>query len=128
MAALELADDFTITVLEARAATGGRIRSHRSSVAPIVIETGAEFIHGKLPLTFKLLKKADIERVVVKGKFFRKKKGEWEKQNEFIEGWDAVLGNMRSLDRDMTMAEFLDLYYNSEVHEELRRHIKSYAE
>lgn len=128
MAALELADDFTITILEARAVTGGRIRSHPSALAPLVIESGAEFIHGKLPLTFKLLKKADIDRVAVKGKFFRKKQGEWEKQNEFIEGWDGLLNNMKALDRDMTMADFLDIYYNNEVHAELRRHIISYAE
>jgi len=128
MAALELADDFTITILEARAVTGGRIRSHPSSLAPVVIESGAEFIHGKLPITFKLLKKADIDRVAVKGKFYRKRMGEWEKQKEFIEGWDGLLGNMRSPDHDMTLAEFLDIYYNNEVHAELRRHIISYAE
>jgi monoamine oxidase len=128
MAALELADDFSITILEARAVTGGRIRSHPSLLAPLVIESGAEFIHGKLPLTFKLLKKADIDRAVVKGKFFRKEKGEWNRQNEMIEGWDGLLGNMRSLEHDLTMAEFLDIYYKDEVHAELRRHIISYAE
>lgn len=128
MAALELADDFTITLLEARAVTGGRIRSHPSALALVVIESGAEFIHGKLPITFKLLKKADIDRTVVKGKFFRKEKGEWIRQNEMVEGWEGLLGNMKSLERDMTLAEFLDSYYNSEVHEELRRHIITYAE
>jgi monoamine oxidase len=128
MAALELADDFTITILEARAVTGGRIRSHPSALAPLVIESGAEFIHGKLPLTLKLLKKADIDRVAVKGKFLRKEKGEWEKQNDFIEGWDGLLNNMKSVERDMTLADFLDLYYSNEVHAELRRQIISYAE
>jgi monoamine oxidase len=47
MAALELADDFSVTLLEARKVTGGRVRSHRSSLIPLIIESGAEFIHGK---------------------------------------------------------------------------------
>src|SRR5688572_24252690 len=128
MAALELADDFSVTLLEARKVTGGRIRSHRSSLIPLIIESGAEFIHGKLPLTFKLLKRADIDRVALKGKFYRKEKGGWKIQDEMIEGWDELLKNMNSVGNDMTMAEFLDRYYGEEQYETLRRHTISYAE
>jgi monoamine oxidase len=127
-AALELAGDFSVTLLEARKVTGGRIRSHRSSLIPLIIESGAEFIHGKLPLTFKSLKNADIEKAAVKGKFYRKDKDGWKKQNEMIEGWDELLKNMNAVGNDMTMAEFLDRYYGDDQHAELRRHTISYAE
>lgn len=128
MAALELVDDCYVTILEARAVAGGRIRSHRSSLAALIIESGAEFIHGKLPLTMKLLKKAEIERVAVKGKFYRSENGKWHKQHEMIEGWDKLLKKMSAVEKDMTMREFLDIYYTNEEHAELRRHIISYAE
>ena len=32
------------------------------------VETGAEFIHGKLPLTIKILKQANIDYEAVKAK------------------------------------------------------------
>jgi monoamine oxidase len=128
MAALELADDFSVTLLEARKVTGGRVRSHRSSLIPLIIESGAEFIHGKLPLTFKVLKNADIEKAAVKGKFYRKEKDGWKKQNEMIEGWDELLKNMNSVGNDMTMAEFLDRFYGEAQYAELRRHTINFAE
>jgi monoamine oxidase len=51
MAAYQLADTFNITILEASAETGGRIRTIEG------MEAGAEFVHGDLPLTMELLKK-----------------------------------------------------------------------
>lgn len=128
MAALELADKYMVIVLEANKRVGGRIHTMKSNQSPLLVEAGAEFIHGNLPLTFELLKKAGIGYTKINGKFYRKEKGEWEEQTEMIEGWDELIKQMKNLKEDMTMEEFLSLHYPGEKHEDFRRHVTEYTE
>ncbi len=46
----------TALVLEARDRIGGRIWTQREPGLPCPIELGAEFIHGRVPATFELLR------------------------------------------------------------------------
>jgi monoamine oxidase len=71
---LSLADK-KLAVLEARNRIGGRIHSVTDHRFAQIIETGAEFIHGKLPVTLELLKKAGIKHHAIKGKMWRIEKG-----------------------------------------------------
>ena len=50
-----------VCILEARDRIGGRVHTVTEKGFSKSIEAGAEFIHGKLPLTFKLLKEAGIK-------------------------------------------------------------------
>lgn len=127
MAALELADKCMVIVLEANKRVGGRIHTVKSTESPLLVEAGAEFIHGNLPLTFDLLKKAGIDFTEVEGKFYRKEKGKWNEQTEMIEGWDELLKKMKNLKEDMTLEEFLDIHYADSAHEVLRHHTEDYA-
>ena len=64
MAAKRLAKRYRVIVLEADDRTGGRIYTTDVTGFTRPIEAGAEFVHGKLPLTMRLLKKADRKSVV----------------------------------------------------------------
>src|SRR6266536_2748268 len=70
---------YHVCMLEAAEIAGGRITTIKNSFESPV-EAGAEFIHGKLPFTFKLIKDADLSYEIVEGKMIGVKKGEW--QNE----------------------------------------------
>ena len=61
IAANKLSATFNITVLEARDRIGGRINT--LTIQDQIIEGGAEFIHGNLPVTLQLLKDAQINYV-----------------------------------------------------------------
>ncbi|MEP7141577.1 MAG: NAD(P)/FAD-dependent oxidoreductase [Ferruginibacter sp.] len=126
IAAKELSPDFEVIVLEAQTRTGGRLHSvlHQENI----IEAGAEFVHGDLPVTLGLLKEAGIAYVKIRGEMYRKKNGLLAKVEEMTEGWNGLLRKMNGLKDDITMREFLDKYYPGPANELLRSHVKSYAE
>lgn len=128
MAARELSEHFDITILEARSRLGGRIYTIPVENSSLHIEAGAEFIHGHLDLTFQLLKEAGIRYVPVGGNMYRKEKGQWSEQEEMLEGWDELFRKMKSLKSDMTMYDFLQLYFPGDEHADLRRHVTAFTE
>ena len=79
IAARELSGQYKITLLEARDTTGGRIRTIYSK-GDKAAETGAEFVHGELPLTLGLLREAGLKYHLVNGKMFRADNGKWTPQ------------------------------------------------
>ena len=127
MAARELSPHYKVTILEARAQPGGRIRTIYTEQGKH-LEAGAEFVHGRLPLTLQLLKEAGLEYHPVQGGIFHIKNGKWQQSEEMIEGWDELLEKMKQEKEDSTMLEFLNRHYSSERHHALRRHIARYAE
>jgi monoamine oxidase len=124
MAGYQLADKMDVIILEAQDRIGGRM--HTISQKGRLIEAGAEFVHGDLPVTMGLLKEAGISTTEVKGKMYRLKNGELVEQNEMIEGWDELLKQMQSLEHDMTLITFLDKYYPAPS--EIRDEVIAYAE
>lgn len=129
MAARELsARGHAVTLLEARDRAGGRIHTMHSTAFTVPLESGAEFVHGRLPLTFQLLQEAGIPYTPVEGRMIEVRKGRWRRQNQFIEGWDTLIEHLRALQQDMTVREFLDNYFNEPRHEDLRRSVQRFAE
>ncbi len=129
MAAMELSDLYEITIIEAQAELGGRVRTiHNTNTNPGLIETGAEFIHGKAPLTKSLLKKAGINFISVEGEFYRKERGVWKEQHEFIEGWDLLMKKMKKVKTDLTLKEFLEQEFAGYDYTNLRKQVRAFAE
>lgn len=126
--ARELAGKYNITILEASGRAGGRIATYNGSEFPCPVEGGAEFIHGKLKHTLKLLKEAGIEYVPVKGKMYSAEKGKWKEQHDMIEGWDKLLKKMKKAEKDSTMQDFLLQYFGEDKYTALRRHAANYTE
>jgi monoamine oxidase len=117
-----------VIILEAADRLGGRIFSNQPDGFSTPIEGGAEFIHGDLPLTFKLLKKAGIEAQKFEGNIHRKIDGKLEKMEESFEGWGELLKKMKKQKKDMPFAHFLDKNYGSEEYRELRNNAQAFAE
>ncbi|OQP47908.1 hypothetical protein A4H97_30350 [Niastella yeongjuensis] len=129
MAARKLsAAGFAVTVLEANDRIGGRIHTIQPPGFLKPIEEGAEFMHGKLPLTMELLKEARIPHQPVGGDMIRVKNGEWSIQEEFIAGWDELMDRMASLKTDMTLTDFLQQYFGDDKYELLRQSAQRFAE
>ena len=129
MCARELAQaGKTIIVLEARDRPGGRIHTITDPDFPLPVELGAEFVHGDLELTQKLLDEAKLDSYETKGDLWRSEKGEFIEQEDFIENVDEVIKQLKKLPTDIGVAEFLDTSFRGEKYVMLRKTLKSYVE
>ena len=129
MAAKELsAKGKKVTVLEARNRTGGRIHTINGDGFLQAVETGPEFIHGKLPITLKLLKKAGITYTETEGDMLHNTGGKWHEEEEQIEGWDELMKKMSKLKEDTTLSLFLEAHFSEEKYTALRQQALQYAQ
>lgn len=117
-----------ITILEARDRTGGRIRTIEDHRFNLPVECGAEFVHGDLQLTIKLLKEAGLKHHAVKGGIWRSKNGRLEQQEDFIEDQEELLTKLKELEQDMSVLDFLQKYFAAEKYEELRSSFTKFVE
>ncbi len=115
-----------VCMLEASSVTGGRIATmHDGFDQPV--EAGAEFVHGKLPLTFKLIKEAKLSCEPVEGKMIGIQNGEWRKE-EHDHHWKEFMRQLRKLKTDITVHQFLDEKFSAGEYLELRRAVQRLAE
>jgi monoamine oxidase len=128
MAAKKLAKYFKVVLLEASNRVGGRVQTIMDAGFSMPVEAGAEFVHGRLPLTTRLLKKAGSGYEKLEGKMYHMTKGKWHAHEEIIEGWDQLLKQMRKQKKDITLSEFLQKNYVEPEYAEFRQQVKAYAE
>ena len=81
----------SVTVLEARNHIGGRIHTLYGSSFFDKVELGAEFIHGNLPVTLRLLKEAGIYYRVSGGDSWRSVDGEIKQDDDDFMGEGDLL-------------------------------------
>jgi monoamine oxidase len=92
MAAMHLArSGKKVIVLEARNRAGGRIHTFAGNGFAQGTELGAEFVHGKLPVTLGLLKEAKIPYHSAVGDMWRYTSGTFEKSNQFLPHYDLLI-------------------------------------
>lgn len=121
MAAYKLSAKYkNVIVLEARDRIGGRIHTVEDSLGNKVVELGAEFVHGDLPVTLSLLKEAEIAYGQAGGSMVRYKDGRFTKDDHFIEGWDLLTKKLNELTEDITLYEFLQQYFHEDKYKALR--------
>jgi monoamine oxidase len=129
MAAAELAKKKKqVTVLEAKNRLGGRIHTVRALHFDKPAELGAEFVHGNLPVTLKLLKQADIKYYPMEGQMWQSKNGELKHEYEFIEGSELLEKELKELKEDITVDEFLEKHFPGEKFSDLKRSVKRFVE
>ncbi len=129
MAARQLSEQgMNVLVLEADVRIGGRVHTVNDPAFPIPLEMGAEFVHGRLPLTLGLLKEAGIRYDEDVSGMIKITDGFWTKDDDFLPGWDELIEKMRSVKIDMSLKSFLDLYYSHSKHEVLRKEVIRFAE
>jgi monoamine oxidase len=110
----------SIALLEARDRIGGRIHTLSDPSLPAPVELGAEFIHGRAPTTFALLREAGIPALDTSGNRFTV--GE-----EGLEPREGVFAQVRelmqracALDTDVSVEAFLERYADDEEFAEAR--------
>jgi monoamine oxidase len=91
----------SIRVLEARDRAGGRVWTLRPREAPLPVELGAEFVHGKAPSTVRLAREAGAALVEIPPSHWRFRK---EGLSEEDEEWDLP-GTLRRAGREARKRE-----------------------
>ncbi|MDB5284731.1 MAG: puo 1 [Bacteroidota bacterium] len=127
LAALTLSQSKKVCVIEADERVGGRAHT-RYGLFSTAIETGAEFVHGNLPVTLSLLKKFKIKYFKVGGDIWEKRNGHFKKDDEFIENPEVIIQKLRELKQDISVAAFLDMYFKDKQYDELVKSICRYTE
>ena len=95
-------------VLEARDRIGGRIWTQRDPGLPSPIELGAEFIHGRVPATFELLRATGHVALDAPEKHFSLRRGSLQRlDHALFAQMQRALARVGSRRSDITFAEFL---------------------
>jgi monoamine oxidase len=118
-----LKNGIPVTVLEARERFGGRI--HTDSHESIIIENGPEFVHGKLPATFELIRNYGLSVIPVEGEHFNL--GSTDRDDSYMD-WEKLLTQMKALRADMPLKSFLNKYFGEERFSGLRNSATQFAE
>jgi len=108
-----------VTILEARERIGGRIYSLNDPTLGYA-ESGAEFIHSDLTLTKQLLSEAGIGFSPSGGEMWEAYGGQLRQSNWNIEGWDELMEALNHLQKDVSIAEFLQEYFGDEKYAQMR--------
>ena len=116
-----------IAVLEARARIGGRIHTLTDAAFEIPVETGAEFIHGKLELTLSLLKEAGINYTKVEWEAWQKKNNGWQQEDVQLEHASLLNRKYKELKEDVSVQEFINRHLPDEEGEATRKSIENYV-
>lgn len=129
MAARELSlQKKKVVVLEANEYPGGRIRTTGDALFSMPLELGAEFVHGKLTETFRLLRRYKLRCIPVKGTILRLKADGLEK-SDYIEDRHHYLEKcLDALQEDLSIDEFIQRYFTNNEHEETGHEIRKFVE
>ena len=117
-----------IIILEAGKHTGGRVSTLLNNSFTHPVEAGAEFVHGKLAVTFQLLKEAGIPLQKTGGKMVSFTKGKWQSGGKWPMGWKEMMNRLHDLKDDMTIAEFLKKYFPDPAFADLRQTVQNFSE
>jgi monoamine oxidase len=112
-------------VLEARDRVGGRMHSLQTERG--VVELGAEFVHGRDPVLWKLIDEAGAKTVERGGVMLREEEGELCEEDEGSDGGTDIdsLDKLADLPEDVSFADWLA---TSDVPEEQRGALRGYVE
>ena len=103
-------DGFAVTIVEARDRLGGRIFTLRDPVCNAPVELGAEFIHGRPPEIWKLLKQGKVRTREVEGDNWCSNDGVLG-TCDFFSKVDQILEKMKGRERDQSFLDFLKKHF-----------------
>ncbi len=109
----------SICICEARDRVGGRIHTLKGEGFSGPVETGAEFMHGSLPLTKALMKQANVSYCAGEGQNWIVEKSKLTQGDFFDDDWDLLLTKLKQLAYDITIGEFLKKFFNEPKYQSL---------
>lgn len=115
-----------VLILEARPRVGGRIYTFTRS--GLLLEGGAEFIHGDLPATFEMLREYDLSPQPIGGEMISVYHGKVQGQDDFVEHRELLMRHLAGLKEDMTVTAFLDQHFPDEPYAVFKDHIRKFVE
>ena len=102
---------FSVTILEARDRTGGRIHTIRDPKLPVPIELGAEFVHGRPPDTFELARDANLLLCELPQRHWQVHDNRLIKSAEFFSDLMDVMNRMANIKNgDLSFRDYLNQY------------------
>ncbi|MBP9883128.1 MAG: FAD-dependent oxidoreductase [Chitinophagales bacterium] len=117
-----------VIILEARNRIGGRIYTVPGELPSWPWECGAEFVHGSLPETLSLAKKAGLTLESVGGNTLQMQGGKLLSMDHFGAQWQLIEERLRRLKFDTTLADFIRNNFEMEKEQECIKLIQGYAE
>lgn len=102
-----------VVVLEARERLGGRILTDRSTLAPVPIELGAEFIHGESPALLSWLNAAKDVAIDASRDRWMVDRARLRRADGQMQELRRIFGTMSAPRRDMSFAAFLQRHCRS---------------
>lgn len=114
--------------LEARARTGGRIFTLRDPLCPIPIELGAEFIHGRPPEIWDIIRSAGLTVFDCAERGIHMEHGRPATHEDAWQLVDEVMSDMRKAARARSDRSFADFLATSKHPEEAKRLASAYVE
>lgn len=115
-------------LLDARDRVGGRMHTIHEPGFLSPVEMGAEFVHGKLPVTLGLLDEYKIAYEPVRGNMLQFDKGSFKAERSFIEGSGIVDEKLELVVEDMSVDAFLSTYFESPTHDEIVRSVRRFVQ
>jgi monoamine oxidase len=128
IAAKELAQNGKhIILLEAQDRLGGRMHTLYPENSSSPIEAGAEFVHGNLPVTLKLLKEYDLSFKKISGRMINTNSRDSRLRDNHENGWGEMIRRMEELEKDLTLSDFLTTYFHEDKYASLRKSAEGFA-
>lgn len=129
MAAKELSErGKKVMVLEARERPGGRIFSSMAEGFEKPVHLGAEFVHGELPLTLRLLDEAGIRYFPANEVIYEHHNGKLQRKDGFLEEPATLMKHLRQLKDDISVADFLRRNFDGGKYAELRQSVNRFVQ
>jgi monoamine oxidase len=97
-----------VTLLEARERLGGRIHTVFKESGKLLVELGAEFIHGAENATWDLLRAAHLPTQVVPERHWRVTRNGLAEDSQFREALEQVMARINPVAPDQDVRSFLD--------------------
>jgi monoamine oxidase len=104
-----------VRVVEARPRAGGRILTIPPGKFSMHIEGGAEFIHGELPVTLRVLKEAGLSYHRTGGEMWNARNGDPHKEHEFFADYGLFIRKLEALKEDVSVSHFLESNFKGET-------------
>jgi monoamine oxidase len=117
-----------VLLVEARSRVGGRVHTLLPLGFGRAIEAGAEFLHGEVPVTRKLLAEAGIAWQVATGQTYIIEQGVAQPESSFFAQLPLLLEKLAQLAEDMPLADFLAQEFAGEQYAALRAMAVQFAQ